>query len=211
MRTRSPFRLVTLDLDGTMFRENAVLYLEKKGLLDKEVKRLHLLYDAFKISESEMNRLQARELKKPRLSPLFRALTSGPLLKNIDKGVDMLRKQGLMVSMLTMDPLQIFFKKEYGIDVSISYHSTIKRDHFSEIDEFPNDKHEYLLKYCDQQGIDPSQIVHIGDGRSDLETFDVVGFSMALNSTLEELKKKADYSLAADDFSVVAKMLLKKI
>ncbi len=48
-------------------------------------------------------------------------------------------------------------------------------------DEF--DKREFVARYCTSHGIDASEVVAIGDSRSDIPLFGWVGFSIALNAT----------------------------
>ena len=209
MNFQRQYRLVTLDLDGTMFQANSVLFLKEKGLLGDEVELLHACYESAEITESELNRLQAPILKSTGLSRMLQTLLSGPLLRNITEGVELLKRAGFAVSMLTFNPLQIFFKIEYGIDTSISMNAEIEGDSISQTGELPENKLEYLKTYCESKSISLKQVIHVGDGPNDIPTFKVVGLAIALNPTSEIVRKEADLSLMTDDFSLVAREIMK--
>jgi hypothetical protein len=55
------------------------------------------------------------------LEKAFRALARGPVLKRLDRGVKILQKNGCDVQMLTFNPFQIYFKKNYGIITDVSF------------------------------------------------------------------------------------------
>jgi phosphoserine phosphatase len=205
------FRLVTLDFDGTLFRANSALFLEQKGLLGQEIRKLHSRYNVGEINEIELNRLQFPLLNQSNLTLMLQALADGPLLENIQAGVNSLKFSGLSVAMLTFNPLQIFFERQYGVDTSISMNTEIKDDRISSMRQLPDNKFEYLKRYCASNSIELKDVVHVGDGLNDLRTFKAVGFSIALNSKYEEVKRNTDLSLETNDFLVVAQEILGKI
>lgn len=204
------FRLVTLDLDGTLFQTDSVLYLKDKLALGEEVAKLHSQYRTGEITEAELNSRQTPLLQRLELTPVLKVLSTGPLLSNIRKGVDALKSSGLGVSMLTFNPLQVFFEREFGIDTSISRTVEIRDDMIVKINKIPENKIEYLTLYCDLNGIALEECVHVGDGPNDIPTFRAVGFSVALNSKYEEVKNAADISLETDDFALVANEILER-
>jgi phosphoserine phosphatase len=52
--------------------------------------------------------------------------------------------------------------------------------HFDE-----HDKATFVTSWCEQNGYEMSQVVAVGDARSDVPLFGRVGFSIALNATPE--------------------------
>jgi phosphoserine phosphatase len=207
-RRESSFRLVTLDLDGTMFRGNSILFLKEKGLLNDNFEILHERFRRGEINEQELNRLQFPLLKGVKLDPLFEELSNGPLLVNIQQGVDALKSRGLEVSMLSFNPLQLFFGRKYGIDCSLSKFFEIRDGKISESYEVPANKVVCLKKYCADHEIKLKECVHIGDGMNDIQTFGAVGFSIALNGRTHDVEKSASTHLETDDFALVANEIL---
>jgi hypothetical protein len=106
------FDLVTLDLDHTAFLGNSVLYLSKSLGISEKLEELHADYRGGKISEKELNVLQAPSLQTTNLEKAFRALARGPVLKRLDRGVNILHKNGCDVQMHAFNPLQIYFFQE---------------------------------------------------------------------------------------------------
>ncbi len=202
--------MVTLDLDGTMFRGNSVLYLKEKLALGEEIAIPHARYGKGEITEAELNYLQIPLLEGIELTPILKILSNGPMLRNIRRGVHSLKTAGLRVSMLTFNPLQVLFEREFGIDTSISKVVEIVSDKIVRMNSIPENKIEYLEQYCKSNGINPRECMHVGDGPNDIPTFRAVGFSIALNSRHEIVKRVADLSIETDDFSIVAQKMLER-
>lgn len=112
--------------------------------------------------------------------------------------------------MLTFNPLQVLFEREFGIDTSISKVVEIVSDKIVRMNSIPENKIEYLEQYCKSNGINPRECMHVGDGPNDIPTFRAVGFSIALNSRHEIVKRVADLSIETDDFSIVAQKMLER-
>ena len=62
----------------------------------------------------------------------------------------------------------------------------------------PEDKVAFLRDYCESRDLSMSQVVAIGDGRSDLPMFDAAGFSVGLNASPAA---RAAASVAVDSHS----------
>jgi len=177
------FRIVTLDMDGTMFQGNSVLYLKEKLGLAEEIALAHRRYGRGEITECQLNYIQIPYLSGIDLGPLLAQLEKGPLLRNIQIGIRRLKDAGLQVSMLTFNPLQILFCRRFGIDCSISRSVEIENDRIVKTNEIPENKLDYLTRYCESRGLKTTQCIHIGDGRNDVPTFRAAGSSIALNAT----------------------------
>lgn len=55
------------------------------------------------------------------------------------------------------------------------------------------DKGRGLLEACRDLGIDPGQVVAVGDSDTDIPMFDAAGYSIALANSTPNLKKRADH------------------
>src|SRR5437667_10966268 len=56
-----------------------------------------------------------------------------------------------------------------------------------------------IRKYCAWMSIPLSKTVHVGDGLNDVPVFRVVGYSIALNTSLEKVKRAASHQMETDD------------
>ena len=110
--------------------------------------------------------------------------------------------------MLTLNPFQIFFTKQYGIKSDISLLCEVEGDHLCEANEIPDNKVELLKKYCAKNGIDLIRCAHVGDSQNDIETFRNVGFSIALNTSDAPVGREASVSLRTNDFIDVANTII---
>jgi phosphoserine phosphatase len=209
-QTLGKFRLVTLDLDGTMFQGNSILYLNRKWALEEKISEAHSNFAIGEITERELNEIQIPFLIGMKLTPLLEFVKTGPLLRNIREGIAALHEAGLHVSMLTFNPLQALFEREFGIDVSICNSVEIERDEISKMNTIPENKIKYLERHCQSKNIALSECIHVGDGPNDIQTFRAVGFSIALNSPFAEAKRNSSISLETTDFSIVATSIIEK-
>lgn len=202
--------LVTLDLDGTMFMGNSVLYLNSKLNVSEKLEEYHKSYHRGEITEAQLNMLQTPILLKVSLSRALEVLANGRLLKRIEPGVKLLRESGLDVAMLTFNPYQLLFKKLFGIscDISMIVDFESKGDEISNIKNVPNNKIALLRNYCSRNNIPLSKCIHVGDSSNDIPTFQEVGFAIALNADDEQVRRESDISLNTDDFSTVARAIL---
>ncbi len=67
------------------------------------------------------------------------------------------------------------------------------------------DKRLGIRKYCAWMSIPLSKTVHVGDGLNDVPVFRVVGHSIALNTSLEKVKRAASHQMETDDLLDVYK------
>src|SRR6267143_697887 len=67
------------------------------------------------------------------------------------------------------------------------------------------DKRLGIRKYCAWMSIPLSKTVHVGDGLNDVPVFRVVGYSIALNTGLEKVRKAASHQMETDDLLDVYK------
>jgi len=73
-----------------------------------------------------------------------------------------------------------------------------------QFDEF--DKAEFVKAYCLKRGVPLSQVFAVGDSRSDIPLFGIVGYSVALNAT-PAAKAAASTSIETDDLSDVLRLV----
>lgn len=204
------FRLVTFDLDGTLFMGNLPLYLNEKLENSNKVKQLHERYHRGEITEAELNVLQVPMFGELNLSEAYNLMVNGPIMKNLEQGVEMLKKRKLHVDMLTLDPFQILFK-QFGIDCDISATADYTGDRISSLHNVPENKISFLEDYCYRNKITLNQCIHVGDESNDIPTFKAVGLPVAVNPKNERVISSSSISVETDDFLEVASTIIGKV
>lgn len=208
---KGKFNLVTLDLDGTLFMENALLYVNKKLGINDTLVELNKKYHNGEISESELNKMQLPIIESASFTSLSNALSHGPLMKNIDEGVRLLKNHGLDVAMLTLNPLKIFFEHKFRINAGISNQVKIVKDKISCTSNFPDNKVYCLRKYCELNQLSMKQCIHVGNDHKDVPTFKEVGLSIAVNSDDQTIQNSTKIHLTTDNFEEVAKAIINNL
>ena len=199
-------------MDGTLFLGDSVLYLNEKLHLSPKLDQYHGAYYRGEITEVEMNFLQTPILQKLEIDRAFEILNTGPMLKQIQEGVRLLKEKGrLEVSMLTFNPFQGLYTCFFGIGSEVSPSVEIRDNRIARIKTLPQNKIFFLRKYCEGKGISLNQCIHVGEGKNDVPTFKEIGFSVALNAKEERVKRGASVALETDDFYDVARTILERI
>ena len=201
-------------MDGTLFLDDSVLYLNHEFGVSDKLDEWHKKYYAGELSERDLNIMQMPILKRINYNEALEVLSRGRLMKNIDVGVQRLKEEGeLKVAMLTFNPYQLLFESKFGIDCNISKTDEVSPDGrmVKTPKDFPKNKITYLEDHCSKAGMELNQCIHVGEGDNDVPVFEQTGFSVALNARKERVKNAASISLETRDFDKVAKAILNNI
>lgn len=204
----TPWRLVTVDIDGTLtlihgWREIAGQFGRKGEYLESNA------------------RFQRKEIgEDPHLADLLglarghtvaeveAVLEHTPRLEGIAEGIERLHRAGAHVALLTHNPPYVarWYAQKFGFD---DLEGTV-------VPEPPPggpiplpgpvhaDKVGGLLRLTARFGVARSRTVHVGDGWSDAELFPRIGGGVALNSPYPTVDAAADLALHVRDFRSVA-------
>lgn len=88
---------------------------------------------------------------------------------------------------------------------------TKSKPYFLEILNKNVNKGHAIQFLCKRLGINPSEVIGIGDSWNDLDMFDSVGLSVAVDNAVDELKQKADYITKSNNDEGVREVLEKFI
>jgi len=95
--------------------------------------------------------------------------------------------------------------EQFGFRGYVSSKVAVKNGLISnDIEPLP-DKRLGIRKYCAWMSIRVSKTVHVGDGLNDVPVFRVVGYSIALNTSLEKVRRAASHQMETDDLLDVYK------
>jgi phosphoserine phosphatase len=176
------FRLVTLDLDGTLLPRDTVFaaILRDHGFAE-EVKASDAAYFAGRISLEECFWEQWKLIQSLTLADLHRSLRKAAWLPGIAEGVARLHKAGLRVCLLTDQPSTCTdFLGRWGLTDAICSPVTVKDGRQVAIDgRF--DKLANLRHRLAEWGIAESEVCHVGNGVNDIPVFQAVGGAVAVD------------------------------
>lgn len=184
------WRLAGFDLDGTLVYGDTVLLHVGRQLGEEElVRELVSGYEAFRLTNLEVSSRAARIFAGLTKPDLFAIMEGIPTLDDIEPSVRFLHTLGVrcFISTVTFDFAAEWFARRYGFDcyngIQLAYSDagTLTGEVLRHVDE--DDKAQFVQSRASAAGVDLGDVFYVGDSRSDLPTFDIVGFSVAVNGS----------------------------
>jgi len=122
---------------------------------------------------------------------------SVPFHSGVDELISYLKQKGLKLSMVSsgLSILSNWVHKRYGFDYSVSndlLHENGVLTGKVKIQVYYNKKAEWVEKILKQFGVKPEEAIAIGDSKGDMDMFQMVGFSIAFNSSCSDLDQIAN-------------------
>lgn len=205
-----PWRLVTVDIDGTLTRTHGW-------------REVAVAFGRLSAFEATNRRFRAHEVDEDRHLAALLDIAAGhtvaevvavvartPKLLGIAEGVHQLRSRGCNVALLTHNPDYVadWYRQTFGFDDrECSTAQPVVDGRIGPAIGVHADKPGGLLRLLRRWEVPPSATVHIGDGDSDAVIFRRVGAGVALNSSDPEVNRVADLAISTDDFRVVVERL----
>lgn len=198
-----PWRLITFDIDGTLTRVHGWRYIAERRGLAEEWRRSTARYLLHESTEDEhLRELLALGVGLHRRE-LYSLLAHIPKLRGIRAAVEALHRRGAKAALLTHNPPYVteWWRARYGFDDAegIRHGPNLHRGVVPAPGPFTADKVGGLRRLSKRWEAPRSTIVHVGDGWADAALFRLVGGSVALNSTLPEVRAAADLALRLRD------------
>ena len=195
------FVQVSFDVDKTLFREPALTQAARGLGIGKKWDAIDELYEKKRITLRQGLLQQYQLLVGMKLEDVLAEVSKVPMMRNIRETVDKLLGLGLSVILCTDNPdfLCQYLVEQFGFRGFVSSKVAVKnRVIIDEIEPLP-DKRLGIRKYCAWMSIPLSKTVHVGDGLNDVPVFRVVGYSIALNASLEKARRAASHQMETDD------------
>ncbi len=205
-----PWRLVTVDIDGTLTRTHGW-------------RELAVAFGRLEAYESTNRRFFAKEVgEDEHLAELLEVATGHtvaevesvlertPKLHGISEGISQLKEKGARVALLTHNPVYVadWYRRTFGFDDADAVTAqAIESGRIGPPVGVRADKVGGMRALLTRHAIAPREAVHVGDGWSDALVFRVVGGGVALNSELPDVNRAADLALTTRDFREVATAL----
>jgi len=201
------FVQVSFDVDKTLFREPALTRATRGLGIGKKWDAIDELYEKKRITLRQALLQQFQLLVGMKLEDVLAEVSKVPMMRNIREAVDKLLGLGLSVILCTDNPdfLCQYLVEQFGFRGFVSSKVAVKNGVIiDDIEPLP-DKRLGIRKYCAWMSIPLSKTVHVGDGLNDVPVFRVVGYSIALNTNLEKVRRAASYQMETDDLLDVYK------
>ncbi|MCP4334862.1 MAG: HAD-IB family phosphatase [Gammaproteobacteria bacterium] len=213
LENTSHWKVACFDLDGTLVRGTSTgQHLAEKIGHAKKMVEIETLYRKGIVSNADVAALDGRYYKGYTVSDIHFFLEDAPTIGHIAETVDYLSSKGIpsLVCTLAWEFVAEFFAKRYGFvgwsgpalisDQNGVFTGKVKSD-FHETDKPP-----FVSDFCSRSNIKMDEVFHVGDSRSDIPLFKVVGFSVALNGD-ELAKSTASASIESDSLTDILPLI----
>ncbi|MEX2689994.1 MAG: HAD family hydrolase [Candidatus Njordarchaeum guaymaensis] len=205
------FKLISIDLDGTLALSNSFDYVIHRIGGDIEKKFLEI-EEAFATGEISYEKMLVDEfslLIGLRASIIRELASEIPLIPGAKSAIAKFREAGLLTVLLTDNPDVVIdvISKRLGIDYALGTKMKIKNDIIVSIEHVNSNKKEKLRELINELGISFEECIHIGDWINDIELMKAVGFSIAINPRDPEVIRAAKITIRTKNFMDVYNVL----
>lgn len=201
-----PWRLVTVDIDGTLTRVHGWREIARTfGRLDAFDATNDLFHD-HRVGEDEHLANLLNLAAGHTVAEVEAVLARTPVLDGISEGIARLHERGARAALLTHNPNYVadWYRRRFGFDDAEGVLAQpVDGGRIGVAVGIRADKPGSLRALLARTGVAASTAVHVGDGWSDAEVFRLVGGGVALNSPFAEVNRAADLVLSTQDFRVV--------
>ncbi|MCI4318543.1 MAG: haloacid dehalogenase-like hydrolase [Thermoplasmata archaeon] len=195
-KTDYPWRLVTIDIDGTLTKVHGWRFLAEERGMGEAWRESTALYLRRETSENEHLRdllRLAEGLDRPTLEEILEAT---PKISGIAEAVSAWHARGAKVALLTHNPPYVvdWWRKRFGFDAADGVRNgpRFRAGRVGAPGAVVADKRGGLRRLLRKLSVEPTETAHIGDGWADASMFPLVGAGVALNSRLKEVEVAAD-------------------
>jgi len=200
---------ISFDVDKTLYRQPALTQAARGLGIGKKWDAIDQMYHRQRITLRQGLLQQFQLLVGMKLVDVLAEVSKVPMMRNIREAVDKLLGLGLSVILCTDNPdfLCQYLVEQFGFRGFVSSKVAVKNGLITDDIEPLPDKRLGIRKYCAWMSIPLSKTVHVGDGLNDVPVFRVVGYSIALNTSLEKVKRAASHQMETDDLLDVYKQI----
>lgn len=205
------YKLINFDMDGTLiYRTTAHLFYSSVLGCQKQMARLEKGFSECEISYSVFARELQVLFKDLNLDIIDSNFGEMPKIGRISDTIEYLRHRGFLVSIITSSGVHFAnsFLKEYNMDFSAGSIHKINNGYIGESKYLctSQEKVKQLAAFAYSRGITLEECISIGDSYTDLELFNSVGMSIALNAK-PEIEPLATTSIRTDNLTEIIPLL----
>ena len=218
MKKNQQFKLVIFDLDGTLTQERSIWeYIHKQlGKWYGFAEEYQNQFLAGEISYEEFCERDAQVWKGMRVEELLEIVKMVPFHPGVDELINHLKQKGLKLAMVSsgLSLLTNWVHQKYGFDYSVSndlLHENGVLTGKVKIQVYFDKKAKWVEKILKQFGVKPEEVIAIGDSQGDIDMFQMVGFSIAFNSSCSDLDQIANLCISSKNLAdIIPKLALLK-
>ena len=195
------FIMVSFDVDKTLFRQPALTAAARALGIGERWDALDEMYERGRMSIGQCLLSQYKLLVGMRLEDILAQVSRVEMIQSIRETVDKLLGLGLQVVLTTDNPdfLCQYLVELFGFNGFIASKVAVKNGTITDDIEPLPDKRLGMRKYCAWMSIPLSKVVHVGDGLNDVPVFRVVGYSIALNTDLDKVRRTASHEMKTNN------------
>jgi phosphoserine phosphatase len=205
---KNQFKLVVFDLDGTLTRERSIweyihIRLGKWYGFAEEYQKQFL---AGKISYEEFCERDAQVWKGMKVEELLEIVRTVPFHPGADELIAYFKQKGLKLSVVSsgLSILSNWVHQKYGFDYSVSNDLLQENGVLTgkvKIQVYYDKKAEWVKRILERFDARPEEVIAIGDSKGDMDMFQMVGFSVAFNSSCSNLDKIANACIPSQNLT----------
>jgi phosphoserine phosphatase len=214
MKKSRVFKLVIFDLDGTLTQERSIWqYIHMRlGKWDGFAEKYQKRFLAGEISYKEFCELDARIWRGMRVEELSEIVQTVSFHAGAEDLIQFLKGKDLKLAMVSsgLSVLSDWVHQKYGFDYSISNDLLDENGILTgdvRIHVHNDQKAEWVKKIQNEFGVKPEESMAIGDSIGDMEMFRAVGFSVAFNSSCQDLEEIATACARSQNLADIIPML----
>lgn len=205
-------RLVSLDLDGTLIHPAIFNAVADAMGFGEPLQKSYQEYVAGRMSLEDAFHHDYKHFVGRNVIEMHQVLRASlDWTPGIQAAVERLKEAGLRVIVLTDQPRFLAeTTRWWGVEDIVCSEAEVKNDRVTgvvhpEFAKWPN-----LERYLRAKRIDPSEVVHVGNGTNDIPVFERVGYSVAVNALHTSVTEAADVDIPKlEDLADVADAILK--
>ncbi|MCI4330118.1 MAG: HAD hydrolase family protein [Thermoplasmata archaeon] len=206
-----PYRLVCVDIDGTLTRGHGWVTLAERFGRSEAYARTQVAYRSGAIDEdTHLYNLMALA-EGSQLTEVETILEATPKVSGIGEGVRRLHSLGAHVALLSHNPSYVtdWYARRFGMDAAdgVAGSPTVVNGVIGRAARPRSDKVGGLDRLCARFDVTRHEAVHVGDGRADAQVFPLVGLGIAFGTQLPDVRAAADVSVDVPDFLEVVRVL----
>jgi len=212
-----PFKLMIFDLDGTLTQERSIWeYIHKRlGKWYGFAEEYQEQFLAGKISYEEFCERDAQVWQGMRVDEVLEIVKRVPFHPGADELISYLKEKGLKLAMVSsgLSILSNWVHQKYGFDYSVSndlLHENGILTGKVKIQVYYDKKAEWVKRILERFTVRPEEVIAIGDSAGDVDMFQMVGFSVAFNSSCRDLEKIATLCIQSQNLAdIIPRLPLK--
>jgi phosphoserine phosphatase len=211
------YKLVIFDLDGTLTQERSIWeYIHKQlGKWYGFVENYNAKFLSGEISYKELCEFESNTWKGMKVEDLLDIVKTVSFHPGVDELINHIKNKGLKLAMVSsgLSILSDWVHQKHGLDYSVSndlLHENGILTGKVRIQVYYDKKAEWVKRILEQFNVRLKEVIAIGDSLGDIDMFQMVGFSVAFNSSCSDLDKIANVCIRSQNLAdIIPKLPLK--